>query len=125
MEAALAVCKAWGFAQRQGLIWVKTTADGERVRFGGGHCFRLATEPALVAMRGKYSKHVLSHGEHNVVMAPRQAHSQKPDESYEKIMRVCPGPYLELFARRRYSPAWDVWGNEVNSDLSATFPSGV
>lgn len=26
------------------------------------------------------------------------------------------GPYLELFARRR-QPGWDVWGNEVESDI--------
>jgi N6-adenosine-specific RNA methylase IME4 len=39
-------------------------------------------------------------------------HSRKPDEAAERIMRLVPGPYIELFARRCRS-GWDAWGNEV------------
>lgn len=35
---------------------------------------------------------------------------------YDVIERVSPGPYLELFARR-HRPGWDVWGNEIDSDI--------
>ncbi|WP_231387156.1 hypothetical protein [Nocardia sp. BMG111209] len=31
--------------------------------------------------------------------------------------RLCDGPYLELFARRR-QPGWDAWGNEIDSQIS-------
>jgi hypothetical protein len=37
-------------------------------------------------------------------------------EQYAIIERCSPGPYLELFARRR-RPGWQVWGNEVDSDV--------
>jgi len=52
-----------------------------------------------------------------VIVAPRQAHSAKPDASYEMLEKLCAGPYLEMFARRRYSPEWTVWGNEVSGPL--------
>lgn len=47
-----------------------------------------------------------------VLVAPRREHSQKPEESYDLIQRVSPGPRLELFARTPRH-GWDVWGNEV------------
>lgn len=33
------------------------------------------------------------------------------------IQRLSPGPYLELFARRPMA-GWDVWGNQVESDIT-------
>ncbi len=32
------------------------------------------------------------------------------------IQKVSYGPYLELFARRA-AHGWDIWGNEVQSDI--------
>ncbi len=49
--------------------------------------------------------------------APVQGHSVKPEEQYAIIERCSPGPYLELFARRR-RPGWSVWGNEVDCDVA-------
>ena len=43
-------------------------------------------------------------------------HSQKPEIFQDRIESMTPGPYLELFARRR-RPGWDAWGNEVESDI--------
>lgn len=54
--------------------------------------------------------------------APRGEHSRKPELFYDLIEAMSPGPRLELFARKR-SPLfprrdkWDVWGNEVSSDI--------
>jgi len=47
---------------------------------------------------------------------PRGKHSQKPEGFQDMIEKVSPGPYVELFARRK-RPGWDVWGNEVDCDL--------
>ena len=46
----------------------------------------------------------------------QQDHSHKPEETFAIIQRLSDGPYLELFARRR-TPGWDVWGNEIDSDI--------
>lgn len=44
--------------------------------------------------------------------APRRGHSVKPDEFYETIKRVCPGPRIEIFARSGRD-GFDAWGNEA------------
>lgn len=47
--------------------------------------------------------------ESNVLWSPRGAHSAKPDAFADRIERVSPGPYVELFCRRpRFG--WDSWG---------------
>lgn len=60
-------------------------------------------------------------------------HSHKPEEQYALIERVSPGPYLELFARRRplSDSDWSVWQpdrRERTSSCPATrcrrIPSG-
>ncbi len=45
--------------------------------------------------------------------------SRKPAEQFAIIERVSPGPYLELFARRRpeSNQPWAVWGDQVDSDI--------
>lgn len=47
---------------------------------------------------------------------PRGKHSVKPEAFQDIVEQVSPGPYLELFARRK-RPGWDVWGKEVESDV--------
>lgn len=47
---------------------------------------------------------------------PRGKHSKKPEAFQDIVEQVSPGPYLELFARRK-RPGWAVWGNEVESDI--------
>jgi hypothetical protein len=48
-----------------------------------------------------------------LVVAPRREHSRKPDEVAERIERLLPGPYIELFARES-RPGWDTWGNQTS-----------
>lgn len=47
---------------------------------------------------------------------PRGKHSEKPEAFFDVVEQVSPGPYLELFARRRRL-GWSAWGNEVDSDV--------
>ena len=57
----------------------------------------------------------------SLVRAPRLDPSHQPEECVPIIERISHPPYLELFARRRPTSAcpeqWDVWGNEIASDL--------
>lgn len=106
---ATRVCKSWGYQPKQLITWVKTSKDG-KPRLGGGHYSRVCTEQLVLARRGRPS--VRDRGVPGVIHAPRTRHSAKPDESYELIERLVEGPYLELYARRRYSDNWTAWGNE-------------
>ncbi len=103
----LEVMKAWGFTYRSPFYWIKP-------RLGLGQYLRNASEVVLFGTRGKAP--VRFKAQPNWVFAPLQDHSHKPEEQYAIIERVSPGPYLELFARRR-QPGWDAWGNEIESDI--------
>jgi N6-adenosine-specific RNA methylase IME4 len=76
---------------------------------------RANSEPCLLAVRGRMP--VLAHDVLSLIYAPVRRHSQKPDEQYPKIERLYDGPYLELFARKKHSEKWAVWGNEIKSDI--------
>jgi N6-adenosine-specific RNA methylase IME4 len=64
----------------------------------------------LLATRGKPKR--LAADVHQVVIAPVDEHSEKPEEVRRRIMRLFPGPYLELYGRKLV-PGWTVWGNEI------------
>jgi N6-adenosine-specific RNA methylase IME4 len=108
LRAGYDVIEAWGFTPRSPLTWIKP-------RLGLGVYLRNATEHLLFATRGRAP--VAYRGQPTWMFAPLQEHSHKPEEQYGVIERVSPGPYLELFARRR-QPGWDVWGNQIDSDIA-------
>lgn len=95
----------WGFRYLTLLTWHKLGAPGM------GWYFRGDTEHVLFGIRGKAPIPPESRLS-NHFAASRTVHSAKPDRFYEIVERVSPGPYLELFARRRRY-GWDVWGNEA------------
>ncbi len=48
---------------------------------------------------------------------PVEQHSKKPDITREKILALMGDlRRIELFARQ-HTPGWDVWGNEIASDI--------
>lgn len=115
------VIDAWGFRYVGCVTWVK----GDRQftvfdeppdpRIGTGTYFRSATEHLLFSVRGKLP--LLNHRTPTWFMTPPLRHSAKPEESYRMIEACSPGPYLELFARRK-RPGWHHWGNEIESDVA-------
>lgn len=109
--AAHEVAEAWGFTPRSVLTWVKWP------KLGLGNYLRNATEHVVFATRGKAP--VLYRSQPSWFSAPITDHSHKPEEQFALIERVSPGPYLELFARRRplSTSDWSVWGNQIPSDI--------
>ncbi len=124
IKEAFEVIDAWGFTYRTlAFDWFKTTVNG-KAHFGTGYYFRANPEPCLLAVKGKMSVAVRNERnqmlEPEVIVSQHRGHSVKPDEQYDKIERVYPAELypnrLELFARRTF-PGYDVWGNEVESDI--------
>lgn len=109
LPQALEVIKAWGFTYRCSMVWCKP-------RLSLGNYIRTAHETILFATRGNAP--VNNHSQPSWLFAPQQEHSHKPEEQFAIIERLSDGPYLELFARRRYKPNWDCWGNEIDSDIA-------
>ncbi len=102
------VMEAWGFVPRSPLTWIKP-------RLGLGNYLRNATEHLILGTRGNAP--VRFRAQPTWIFAPLQDHSHKPEEQYAIVERISPGPYLELFARRR-QPGWDAWGNEIDGDIT-------
>ena len=112
LPKAYEVAEAWGFTVRSPLTWVKF-----RLGLGGRYQLRNATEQLLFCTRGKAP--LGSRSQPTWFNAPVTEHSRKPAEQFAIIERVSPGPYLELFARRKpeSNQPWAVWGDQVASDI--------
>jgi N6-adenosine-specific RNA methylase IME4 len=110
LEAGFEVLRAWGFTYLAPVHWIKKS--------GCGNYFIHRTQTVLFGYRQKcrfpQARYVANIIEANPI---RYRHSAKPEPTYDLIERVSPGPRLELFARRKRK-GWDVWGNEVESDIS-------
>jgi len=111
LPQALEVIEAWGFVYKTvAFTWAKTTKDGAGFPIGCGYWTRANPEQCLLATRGRPQR--LSRAVPQLIVAPRREHSRKPDEVYERIEVLVPGPYLELFARAPRE-GWHSWGFEV------------
>lgn len=111
LDDALRLVDAWGFAYKTaGFVWIKTNRQSGSLFWGLGYHTRQNAELCLLATRGKPKR--LSGGVHQVIMSPRREHSRKPDEIYERIEALYPGPYLEMFSRTDRD-GWDAWGDET------------
>lgn len=82
------------------------------LQIGLGQYMRHSHEILLFGTSGKAMVPEPKHRPPSAIIAPRRIHSAKPDEQYELIERVSPGPRLEMFARRAW-PSWDRWGKEA------------
>lgn len=99
------IVAGWGFRYVTLLTWHKLGAPGM------GWWFRGDTEHVIFGVRGSASIPAALRVS-NHFAAPRTVHSAKPDRFYEIVEQVSPGPWLEMFARRRRID-WDVWGDEA------------
>lgn len=108
LRDGLAVLDALGWRYVTMLTWAK---EG---KIGLGQYYRGMTEHVLFAVRGVQP--ALARTESTLILAPRGAHSVKPQAFYDRVERVSPGPRLEMFARI-HRPGWTAWGNEVLETL--------
>lgn len=103
LREAFDLIDAWGYTYKTCLTWVKP-------QMGMGNYFRSSTEHVLFGVRG--GLRTQQRNLMNWFEAPRGKHSAKPASFYDLVEVASPGPYLEMFARRRRL-GWESWGNEV------------
>jgi len=116
LPEALRVIGAWGFTYKTiAFQWLKLNKMGQGEFYGLGRWTRGNTEPCLLAVKGKPKR--ISSAVFQLIKQPLTRHSQKPEEAREKIIKLVGDlPRIELFARQK-TEGWDVWGNEVESDI--------
>jgi len=110
IEQAHGLARDWGFAVKTVLTWTKVKPDGT-VSMKTGYYFRGATEHVLFCVRGSL-KLQTTEAFPTGFLWPRTPHSVKPESFFDLVEKVSPGPYLEIFARRRRL-GWDAWGDGV------------
>lgn len=101
------ILEAWGFEFRSTFVWVKP-------QMGMGNYWRNSHEIMVLGIRGGLT--AASKSEMSWIEARRGRHSAKPQQVRERVMRLSPGPYLELFGRRK-EDGWTVFGNQVEEAL--------
>lgn len=111
---ALGIMKGWGFTYKTNIVWYKVRKDGGPDGRGVGFYFRNVTELVLFGIKGRMRTLAPGRSQVNVIVTRKEEHSKKPDQLYDIIERCSPGPYCELFSRRRV-PGWTQWGDEVDS----------
>lgn len=106
LPEALQVIEDWGFTYKTNMVWIKD-------KIGTGYYFRGKHELLFVAVKGNPLIPEEKDRPESVLIAPRTAHSKKPEEIYGIIERMYPdAKYLELFARNTRKN-WKSWGNEI------------
>ena len=106
IDEGLEVIKAWGFRFITVFHWIKP-------KIGVGNYFRNASESVLFAVRGSLPPKCRT--QINWMIDYPTEHSVKPRSFISIVEKVSPGPYLELFCRRRPASCepWLCWGNET------------
>jgi N6-adenosine-specific RNA methylase IME4 len=103
LPAALELADAWGFRYQCLLTWVKNVGFTP-------FSFMYSTELVIFARRG--SLDLLVKGRRLDFAAKVREHSRKPDEFYDLVRDVSPGPRIDMFSREPRD-GFDQWGNET------------
>lgn len=99
------ILSRWGFKAKTFFVWIKD-------RMGTGSYHRNQHENLVIAYKGKMPTPLKLFP--SIIQADREEHSKKPDMVYDMIEQMYPKRnYLELWARKKHSDKWTVWGNEV------------
>lgn len=116
LKESLSVLSAWGFKFKTiAFVWIKQNRKSDSLFLGMGYWTRANAEFCVLATKGKPKR--MAKNVHQVIVSHIEEHSKKPDEARRRIVRLMGDlPRIELFARQK-SAGWDVWGNEVESDI--------
>ena len=116
LKEALKVIESWGFKYKSiAFQWIKLNKKNGKPFYGLGRWTRGNTEPCLLATKGNPKR--ISASVFQLIQQPLTRHSEKPQEARDKIVQLMGDiPRIELFARQK-TEGWDVWGNEVESDI--------
>ena len=124
IQEALQVIKAWGFEYKiTAFVWVKLARHSNGIFWGLGYWTRSNVEICMLATKGHPKR--VAKNIHQVIISHVEEHSKKPAEARRRIEALMGDvPKIELFARRP-ARGWDVWGNEVVSDIVMKESDGI
>jgi len=104
MREAFDILDAWGFEAKTILTWVKN-------KMGTGDWLRGKTEHCILAVKGKPK--VIPGNATTVLEANMGKHSEKPEEFFKLVEKICVGNARAEYFSRTERKGWHVYGNEV------------
>ncbi len=115
LQEGLKVINGWGFKYKTvAFKWLKKYHTGN-ICVNYAPWTLKSIELCLLGVRGKPRK--IKNNIKEFVFENRIKHSKKPDEVANRIVQLMGDlPRIELFARNKRE-GWDVFGNEVESDI--------
>ena len=117
IKEAIETMETWGFKYiTVAFVWEKKTKTGKTVANLGAWTMK-NYELCLFGTKGTMLKYKKVNNIYQKVEAERTIHSRKPRQVRTNIETLFGDlPRIELFAREK-TEGWDVWGNEVVSDI--------
>ena len=118
LDFALQCIKSWGLYYRGiAFIWIKTNLNGKIMGAKGPPpaFVKPVSELVLVATTIPSGRvfPIIDFTVGQIILSQRRAHSEKPDEVADNIVRLCgERSRIELFARKPRL-GWDIWGNDT------------
>lgn len=112
LDDGISLMKAWGYKYATiAFIWHKQKTNP-------GHYTMSECEICLIGKKGTIPKPRGARNVRQFLSEMRGKHSAKPSDIRNRIYTMFPEQNkIELFAREK-TEGWDVWGNEVESDIS-------
>jgi N6-adenosine-specific RNA methylase IME4 len=105
LEDALEVMRSWGFDYKTNMVWSKDT--------GPTIGFYTVSRHELLLIGTQGDGMLPEYRPISIIKGEVTTHSRKPIIVHDIIEKMYTGPYLEMFAREKYSDKWEVWGNEI------------
>jgi len=111
LDDGIELLKHWGFEfSTVGFVWHKQVSNP-------GYYTMSSVEMLIIGKKGSIPAPRGARNVNQFLSIKRGKHSEKPQEIRDRIVEMFPTQdKLEMFARIQ-ADGWDVWGNEVNSDI--------
>jgi len=109
LHSSKEILENWGFKYHLTMSWDKTNG----IAFYG---FNRQTEFVVVGFKGKQEAYPRRKTMRTSFTCKSTKHSEKPDIFYDMLSVLPHNPRIDIFARKKRD-GWDVFGNEVESDI--------
>jgi len=105
LHPAFHLTETWGFDYKLTFVW-------DKEKMGMGAWLRCQVEFCLLSIKGKPQWNLTN--ERDILRTARKKHSEKPDEFYNMVEKLCPtkGEYADIFSRKERQ-GWKSYGNEI------------
>lgn len=109
LYSSIEILKSWEFNYHCTMVWNKI--DGMSI-----YGFRRCTEFIIVGFKGHHEAYPKRKNIPTSFSSKSTGHSTKPQKFY-RLLKHLKGNKIDIFSRRKRK-GWDVYGNEVDSDVS-------